>query len=604
MRLRGVERQEWGARSMIRDKVFISYAHADKKWLNLLLKHLKPLIREGLNVWSDQDILPGQQWPDEIDQSLASAKVAVLLLSADFLASDFIQDKEVPRFLPPAMNGQVIILPVLISPCRWDRSEICRFQSPINPKEPLQSLQPNEREQALVDIVTAIESAWKRQACGQSFPEEEASRVALKQFRALAVRHGSMSAERVEDAFRRAVRVCHADSSLQKVFPKLSTQQALGWTALNDFFTEQCRPDPALVQALAAELAAPVSQPLNPREGASSSSVLQALKELVDTLVQAIEPSRFDDLLADMQEEEIGRAIVKTLAAGSHESRCKRLVQNSAKYDEAGFDVLWEVLNINVDPSLAIRPRLEKAFAAYRDAKRKEVQSCQPRISSCLEDQARPGRIQKAGPPAVPPAVASVYISYAWGDDTPEGQRRARLVDQLYAAVKAAGIPVLIDREEVKPGDRISSFMQAIAKGDVVIIILSQKYLESENCIYELNEIWKESSQDPVRFLPRVIPLTLPDANLKSTEDIFLKSQYWKRRWQDLEGKISQNTDIAGREIFAKFKDMQQFAHQLGDILVLLNDKCEPRDFDRQAREGFREVIDQILAVKQGGGAG
>ncbi|MFN9645001.1 MAG: hypothetical protein ACK6BG_07765 [Cyanobacteriota bacterium] len=122
-------------------------------------------------------------------------------------------------------------------------------------------------------------------------------------------------------------------------------------------------------------------------------SVLQALKELVDTLVQAIEPSRFDDLLADMQEVKIGTSIVKEVKGGSHESRCKQLVQNSAKQGEAGFDVLWEVLNINVDPSLAIRPRLEKAFAAYRDAKRREAQSCQPRLSSCLEDQVREGKI-------------------------------------------------------------------------------------------------------------------------------------------------------------------------------------------------------------------
>ena len=103
----------------------------------MLREQLKPLEDKGLNVWSDKDIIPGQEWPDEIVESLARAKVAVLLISVKFLNSEFIREQELPRFLEPARLKQLTILPVLISDCLWDQTEIGRFQSPFNPKQPL-----------------------------------------------------------------------------------------------------------------------------------------------------------------------------------------------------------------------------------------------------------------------------------------------------------------------------------------------------------------------------------------------------------------------------------------------------------------------------------
>lgn len=127
-------------------------------------------------------------------------------------------------------------------------------------------------------------------------------------------------------------------------------------------------------------------------EDRADVSVLKALKDLVDTLVQAIELTRFDDLLADLREDEIGRSIVKEMDAGSHKSRCKQIVQNTAKFGERGFDVLWYALSINVDPNQLIWPKLETAFHAYRDLKIKDAQPCPLRLSNALEDQVKLGR--------------------------------------------------------------------------------------------------------------------------------------------------------------------------------------------------------------------
>ena len=106
-----------------RTKVFISYSHADKEWLDRLKRHLKPLVREGtLDCWDDTHIRPGDDWQQEIQNALDMARVAVLLISADFFASDFIDETELPPLLDAAKAKGVRILPVILSASRFARN--------------------------------------------------------------------------------------------------------------------------------------------------------------------------------------------------------------------------------------------------------------------------------------------------------------------------------------------------------------------------------------------------------------------------------------------------------------------------------------------------
>ena len=146
-----------------RTRVFISYSHEDAEWLERLQKHLAPLERDGALVWDDTRLKAGAQWREEIRGALAETKVAILLVSADFLASDFIATDELPPLLQAAAEDGATILPVIISPCRFERMEsLSRFQSVNDPRKPLVKLRRGNREEVLDAVARAVEDALRR----------------------------------------------------------------------------------------------------------------------------------------------------------------------------------------------------------------------------------------------------------------------------------------------------------------------------------------------------------------------------------------------------------------------------------------------------------
>ena len=141
-----------------RNKVFISYSHKDKLWLERLQVHLKPLERQGLvERWDDTRIAPGSKWQEEIRQALAATKVAVLLISADFLASDYIAEHELPPLLEAAERDGAVILPVILSPCLFQETpELARFQAVNDPARPLVDRPRGEQEQTFLKVAQTI----------------------------------------------------------------------------------------------------------------------------------------------------------------------------------------------------------------------------------------------------------------------------------------------------------------------------------------------------------------------------------------------------------------------------------------------------------------
>jgi hypothetical protein len=141
-----------------RQGIFISYAHKDDEyWLQTLRVHLSWLERKHrVEIWSDQNIQPGDKWRTSIQAALDRAKVAVLLVSPDFLNSDYVTNSELPKMLQAAESDGMTIFWIPVRPSSYRHSPISEFQSAHIPEKPLSSLPAPEQDQAFVAIAEKL----------------------------------------------------------------------------------------------------------------------------------------------------------------------------------------------------------------------------------------------------------------------------------------------------------------------------------------------------------------------------------------------------------------------------------------------------------------
>ncbi|PAC33347.1 toll/interleukin-1 receptor domain-containing protein [Flectobacillus sp. BAB-3569] len=139
--------------AQVRNKVFVSYSHLDKEFLTDIQRHFKPFLRQ-IDFWDDTKIQPGQKWKDEIRKAISETKVAILLVSTDFLGSDFIASDELPPLLKAAEENGAVILIVILKPCLFEAfSELNQYQAMNPPSKPLIKMDYTEKEDTLVNLV-------------------------------------------------------------------------------------------------------------------------------------------------------------------------------------------------------------------------------------------------------------------------------------------------------------------------------------------------------------------------------------------------------------------------------------------------------------------
>lgn len=158
-----------------------------------------------------------------------------------------------------------------------------------------------------------------------------------------------------------------------------------------------------------------------------------------------------------------------------------------------------------------------------------------------------------------------VFISYAWGEETSE---REAIVNQIDQSLQKRGLKIVRDKRDLGYKGSIRKFMERIGEGDAIIVIISDKYLRSKNCMYELVEIAKNR-----QFSDRIFPIILSDAKIYDAADRVDYIAYWDNEKEKLNKKYGTLKDKSNTEgILEQLSDYDRFGDEIDGLTRILKD--------------------------------
>ena len=138
-------------------EVFFAYSHEDEQLWDKLANHLKPLQREGIiSTWYDRDISAGSEWENAIDIHLNSAQIILLLISADFMASDYCYGVEMNKAMERHQGNEAIVIPIILRPVYWQITKFSQLQALPEDGKPV--ITWKHQDEAFLDIVQGIKN--------------------------------------------------------------------------------------------------------------------------------------------------------------------------------------------------------------------------------------------------------------------------------------------------------------------------------------------------------------------------------------------------------------------------------------------------------------
>jgi hypothetical protein len=151
-------------------EIFICYAHEDEQLRQSLEKHLRVLQQQDLiTVWHDRKIRPGADWEQEIDTALNHAHIVLLLVSPDFMASDYCYGTEMKRALQRHEQGLTRVLPIILRPVHWQTPPLRKLQALPTDARPVVSSSWHSQDDAFYDVAEGIRNAIKELATHTQF---------------------------------------------------------------------------------------------------------------------------------------------------------------------------------------------------------------------------------------------------------------------------------------------------------------------------------------------------------------------------------------------------------------------------------------------------
>src|SRR5215218_1206323 len=142
-------------------RIFCSYAHEDEERLNVLREWLRGLERQGLiEWWHDREIVPGWEWEETIDKNLRTAEVILLLVTPDFMASDYVYEEEIDRAIERHEGGEARVIPIMVRPADWEWASFGKLQALPKDAKPITTWL--NQDEAWLDVIRGIRKAVKK----------------------------------------------------------------------------------------------------------------------------------------------------------------------------------------------------------------------------------------------------------------------------------------------------------------------------------------------------------------------------------------------------------------------------------------------------------
>lgn len=184
--------------------------------------------------------------------------------------------------------------------------------------------------------------------------------------------------------------------------------------------------------------------------------------------------------------------------------------------------------------------------------------------------------------------IPEIYISYAW-EKQADSTTWSPLVKNLYDTILKTDFSILIDVKTIHYKDSIKEFMQKLGKGNYIIVIISEKYLKSKNCMFEVLEMLRYKD-----IKDRIFPIISHDASIYDSLKIIEYIKYWDNQIKELNDEAKSLSNVAyAAPIFQDIELMNEIRRIIGSFGEMLRD-MNVLTFEKHNNSNFEELLHQI----------
>ncbi len=198
------------------------------------------------------------------------------------------------------------------------------------------------------------------------------------------------------------------------------------------------------------------------------------------------------------------------------------------------------------------------------------------------------GRLQE-------PAKSVVYFSYAWGDANETGESREKIVRDLLAELERDGrFDLKYDKQDVGYRRSIREFEQELGRAERIAVVVSDKYLKSPHCMFELLQIFRKSGSEAAVFREKIFPIVLGDAKIHDVKSIIAYIKHWKDDVEDLKKDIDDiGWDLAA-SVIPDFTERKEIMQNIGELAKIIGDlnTLNPQSL---SADNFDKIVQSLL---------